>query len=106
MSGDKYCSFSISFDASEVISIFISSVLTWTAYGTLLDVVPVILSAVSLRIKSAVAYVFWIALFEAVLNASVADCLAWSKGNWLYLPLKFLLTFYVYFKQKTKVHNL
>ena len=38
----------------------------------------VILSAILLPIKSPVApAVFWIALFEAVLHASVADFLAW-----------------------------
>ena len=40
----------------------------------------VILSAILLPIKSpVVSAVFWIALFEAVLNASGADCLAWSR---------------------------
>ena len=28
-----------------------------------------------------------------VLNASVADCLALSRNFWLYLPLKFLVSF-------------
>ena len=37
-------------------------------------------SAILLPIKSpVVSAVFWIALFEAVLNASGADCLAWSR---------------------------
>ena len=31
--------------------------------------------------------------FETVLNASVADCLAWSRSFWLYLPLEFSLIF-------------
>ena len=54
----------------------------------------VILSAVLLPIKSSAASAFfWIALFEAVLSASVADCLAWSRSFWLYLPLKFFLIF-------------
>ena len=45
----------------------------------------VILLAILLPIKSLVAYaVFWIALFEAVLNALVADCSAWSRRFWLY----------------------
>ena len=52
------------------------------------------LSAILLPIKSPVASaVFWIALFEAVLSASVADCLAWSRSFWFYLLLKFLLIF-------------
>ena len=29
--------------------------------------------------------VFWIAFFKAVLNASVADCFAWSRDFWLYV---------------------
>ena len=45
-----------------------------------------------LSIKSLVAsVVFWIALFEAVLSISVADCLAWSTNSWLYLLLKLFL---------------
>ena len=52
---------------------------------------------------------FLITLFQAVLNASVADCLAWSRVFWLYLPLKFFLYvyqyFYPYFQQKTKIHS-
>ena len=39
----------------------------------------VILLAILLPIKSpSASAIFWIALFEAVLGASVADCLAWS----------------------------
>ena len=33
-------------------------------------------------------FFFWIALAEAVFTASVADCFAWSRHLWLYLPLK------------------
>ena len=41
----------------------------------------VILSAILLPVKSPVASaVFWIGLFEAVLGASVADCLAWLRS--------------------------
>ena len=41
----------------------------------------VVLSAISLPIKSPVASaVFWIALFEAVLSAFAADCLAWWRS--------------------------
>ena len=36
---------------------------------------------------------FQIVLLEAVLSASVADCLTWSRSPWLYLLLKFLLMF-------------
>ena len=42
----------------------------------------VILSAVLFPIKSPIASaVFWIAPFEAVLSASVAECLAWSISS-------------------------
>ena len=42
--------------------------------------------------------VFWIALFEEVLNASVAECLAWSIIFWLYLSLQVLpIYYYQYF---------
>ena len=51
----------------------------------------VILSAVLLPIKSPVASaVFWIALFDAVLNALVVNFLAASISFWLNLFLKFL----------------
>ena len=54
----------------------------------------VILSAILLPIKSLVASaVFWIALFEAVFIASVADFLVVSIIYWLYLLLKFLPMF-------------
>ena len=56
----------------------------------------VVLSAISLSIKSPVAFaVFWIALFEAIWNGSVTDFLAWSRSSWLYLTLKILLAFLV-----------
>ena len=54
--------------------------------------------AILLPIKSAAAFaIFWLALFEAVLSVSVADCLAWSKSFWLHLPLKLSFIFYPYF---------
>ena len=54
----------------------------------------VTLSEILLPIKSPVAFaVILIAIFEAVLSASVTYCLAWSKGFWLYLSIKFLLIF-------------
>ena len=50
----------------------------------------VIFYAILLPIKSPVAStVFIIALFEAVLSASMANCSAWSRSFWLYLLLKF-----------------
>ena len=63
------------------------------AFGTF-----VILLAFLLPIKSPVASaVFWIAFFEAVSSAYVADCLAWSRNFWLYLLLKFLIIFWLIF---------
>ena len=54
----------------------------------------VILSAILLPVISpAASTVFWIALFERVLGASVADCLARSRSFYPYLPLTFLLMF-------------
>ena len=54
----------------------------------------VILSAILLPIKSpVVSAVFWIALFEAVFIASVADFLALSIRFYLYLLLRFLPMF-------------
>ena len=53
-----------------------------------------ILFFIRFPIKSPVASaIFWFALFEAVLYASVPDCLAWSRNFWLCLWLKFLLIF-------------
>ena len=69
--------------------------------GKLLEtfVIPL---AILLPIKSLIAStVFWITLFEVVLSAPVADCLALTIRFSLYLPLKFsliiLLIFYPYF---------
>ena len=61
------------------------------------------LSATLFPIKSPISYaVFWIACSEGVLNASVPDCLAWSRNFWLYLMLKFLLIFSTIFLAKDK----
>ena len=67
----------------------------------------VILSAILLPIKSPIASaIFRIAVFEAVLSASVANYLAWSRSFWLCLLLKFLLiflsTFFLIFLAKDK----
>ena len=44
----------------------------------------VILAVILLPIKSPVSSAaFWIAVFEAVLNASVADCSAWSRSFYM-----------------------
>ena len=71
----------------------------------------VVLSAMLLPIKSPVAFALsWIALFEEVLSASIADGLAWPESFWLYLLLKilfiFLPIFLPYFCQNTQTHSL
>ena len=54
----------------------------------------VILLAILLPIKSPVASAgFWVTLFGKVLSASIADCLVWPRGFWLYLPIYFALIF-------------
>ena len=58
--------------------------------------------AILLPIKSPVVpAVFLIRFLEAVLKASLVDCLAWWRSFWLYLPLTFLIiflpVFYTYF---------
>ena len=65
--------------------------------GEPLDTV-VVLSAILLPIKSSVvSAVFWIALFEAVLSAFVADYLALSISFWLHLLKFFFPMFSPYF---------
>ena len=55
---------------------------------------PVILSAIKLPIKSPVAAaVSWIAVFDAVFIASVAEFLTLWQSFWPYLLLKLLPTF-------------
>ena len=88
-SGDAYFSLRISMSCSFVIVFEL-------LYGELLE--TLILLAILLPIKSPVVSVaFLIILFVEVLRASVADCLAWSRRYWLYLPLKFLLIFLLIF---------
>ena len=83
---DIYLSLDISLSCSFVI---VSELFCWKFFET-----SVILSAILLSIKSpAASGVILIALLNATLNASVPDCLAWSKGFWLYLPLMFLPIF-------------
>ena len=80
-SGDIYLPLNIS-------PSFVSGLFFCDVFETL-----VILSTILFPIKSRVASaVFSIAYFEAVLRASVADFLAWTRSFWLYLLLKFLLT--------------
>ena len=62
-----------------------------------------ILSAISFPIHLTVASaVFWMTLFENVLKASIADCLAWSRRSLLYLLFKILLIFLQIFLAKGK----
>ena len=72
-SGDKYLSFDVS----------LSNLIFYVSFATVSEVFCrevfktfVILSAISLSIKSSVNLAgFWIALVEPVLSSSVADCL-------------------------------
>ena len=45
---------------------------------------------------------FWIALFELVSSASVANCLVWSTSFWLYLPYFFTNVFAQIFSKRQK----
>ena len=86
----KSCIFFVSFSA--VSELFSGEVFETFAILLLLDLFT--RSAILLPIKSPFASaVFWIALFEAVLTASVADCLVWSRSFWLHLLFKVLLIF-------------
>ena len=78
-SGDIYLSIGISLWCLFVI---VSELFHYEFFETF-----VILLTILYLIKSKVASaVFWIALFEAVLNACVADFLALSRSLWLCLP--------------------
>ena len=71
-------------------------------WGEPLDTV-VVLSAILLPIKSSVdSAVFWIALFEAVLSAFVADYLVLSISFWLYLLKLFFPNVFPIFLAKVK----
>ena len=60
----------------SIFSSFVSELFCGEAFENL-----VILSAILFTIKSlVVSAVFWIALFEALLSASQADFLAWSRS--------------------------
>ena len=88
-SGDIYLSFGISLSCSFLI---VSKLLCDKVRETF-----VILSAIWLTIKSPVASaVFWIAHFEVVLSASVADCLASAMFGYIY-HLNFYFHFYKIF---------
>ena len=66
------------------------TILWWTSWYF------VVTSAILLPAKSTVASAFfWIALFEAVLSASVTDCSTCSRSFWLYLLLKFLIVIFL-----------
>ena len=90
-SRDIYFSLGISL-SSSMFSLSLSTtsdILGWSIFKTFL-----ILSAIVLSIKSPIASVYFcIALFEAVISASVTDCLAWSRSVWVYFPLQFLHIF-------------
>ena len=87
-----FCSFSWDIYLSLDIIILLSIVSEFF-YGKVVETFA-ILAVILLRIQSLVAKViFWIALFEAVLSASVGNYFAWSRGFFLYLLLTFLLIF-------------
>ena len=53
-------------------------------------------------ISSEISSCFWISLFEAVLNPSAADCLAWWRNFWRFLILRFLIKYLPIFLAKDK----
>ena len=84
--GDMHISLSTS-------SSFVSEFFCGGVFETL-----VVLLAILFPIKLPVACAtFCVTLFEAVLSASVADCLAWWRSFWLYLLLTLWLYSYTYF---------
>ena len=71
--------------SSSNLKSFVSELFFGEVFETLVTLFPIESPVVSA--------VFWVTPFDVVLIASVADCLAWSISFWLYLLLKFLLTF-------------
>ena len=70
-----YCSGDIHLSLN-IYSLFVSELLVVKVFETLVSSL-----GISFPIKSPVASaVLWIAVFEAVLSASVADCLAWLRS--------------------------
>ena len=91
--GCKNRYFSLGISLSSAISFVSFVTVSEIFYGETIETFVNLLS-ILLPIRSPVSYnVFWIALFEAVLSALVADCLTWPRSFWLYLPLKFLPIF-------------
>ena len=77
----------MAFASPNTSSLFVSELIFGEVFEAL-----VILSKILFPIISPVVFaVFWIAYFETVLSASVANCLTWSKSFWLYLLPKFVL---------------
>ena len=77
--GDIYLSLEISLSSPIFSSSFVT--VSGLLYSKLFETF-VILTPLLLPIKSPVAFaVFWIALFEAVFTASIADCLARSRSS-------------------------
>ena len=78
-SGDIYLSLGISLSSPIFSSSFVT--VSGLLYSKIFETF-VILTRLLLPIKSPVASaVFWTALFEAVFNASIADCLAGSRSS-------------------------
>ena len=57
---------------------------------------------ISSFISSEISSCFWISLFEAVLDPSAADCLAWWRNFWRFLILRFLIKYLPIFLAKDK----
>ena len=84
----------VSVDFSIGVASSISSALLQTVCGTLLDRIFVVLSVFLLPINSTVPpAVFWDDLREAVLCASVANFLVWSRRFWRYYHKVFTYIF-------------
>ena len=90
-SGDIYLSFGISISKSCIFCFTFNCFWTilWWGFWDFSDFSEILLST-----KSPVASaVFWIALFEVVLSASVVDFLAWLGCFWVLTCLSFYLYF-------------
>ena len=85
-SGDLYLSLDISLSCSFIIFFWI--ILQWTLSDFRNSISSFITNQITICFHCFLNY-----FFEVVLSATVADCLAWSRRLWLYLPLNFWLIF-------------
>ena len=79
------------------ISLWSISVSVISGSEALPDTVSVIVSSMFLLNHQFFLLIFELIYFDTVFSASGLDCLAWLRGFWLYLPLKFLLAFLLIF---------